>query len=884
MSRRLVVALVVCLWPLMAAAQSPGQVPAARSARLAVTVLDPSNAVIPNATVTVIGTESATEATVAPVVPIKTSGAGVAAFDAIAPGKYTIRAEFPGFETIEVRDFRVKAGENKRAIVLPLQKQTASVTVARDKRDDALDPKGNAFSTVLTREQIAALPDDPDEMEAALKAMAPPGSSIRVDGFSGGKLPPKSQIRSIRLPKMDMLAAQNHGGINGMLFIDIGTQPGMGPLAGSADFTLRDSALNARNPFTPVEGDEGLRQFGGSLSGTLVQNKTSFSLSGQGGRQWTSNNLLAAVPGTTLASAVRQPTDQSNFSGLLTSAINKDHTARFSFARTAADRSNLGVGGYNLPGRAYEQNASDNTLRLSESGPLGKRFFTESRLQVHWNSTSLQSAYELPAIVVLDAFTSGGAQQTGDRRVRDFEAATDLDYVRGRHSLRTGALFEGGDYRTNQTSNYLGTYTFTSLEAYDAGTPASFTRRIGDPSIRYTNLQAGVYVQDDWRAARALMVSPGIRYEAQNLISDQNNVSPRVSVTYSPYKSGKTTFRGGYGFFNDWLGVTTYEQTLQVDGERQKEVNILNPSYPDPGVGGTAPPTNKYLLGSGIALPQSLTANVGIDRQITPTFRVNATYTYRRGMQLLRGSNTNAPVNSSGGVRPDPSFSNIVEVRSDAGMHVQSINVGANFIALNWHRTFFVSNYNYARAESNTSGAFSLPANGDDLGAEWGPSAVRHRFASSVNTSPIANLSVALNFRAQSGTPYTITTGLDSNGDGVFNDRPAGVGRNSAWTQGQWDLGARVSYAMGFGTRAQAGGAGGGQTMVVRMGGGDMAGGFGGGAAGKRYRVECYVAVQNVTNHNNYISVSGVQTSPFFGLPTNVLNPRKAEIGLRFGF
>ena len=78
-----------------------------------------------------------------------------------------------------------------------------------------MDPRGSAFSTVLTREQIEALPDDPDEMERVLKAMAPPGATIRVDGFTGGKLPPKSQIRSIRLPRMDMFAAQNHGGMSG---------------------------------------------------------------------------------------------------------------------------------------------------------------------------------------------------------------------------------------------------------------------------------------------------------------------------------------------------------------------------------------------------------------------------------------------------------------------------------------------------------------------------------------------------------------------------------------------------------------------------------------------------------------------------------------------
>ena len=58
----------------------------------------------------------------------------------------------------------------------------------------------------------------------------------------------------------------------------------------------------------------------------------------------------------------------------------------------------------------------------------------------------------------------------------------------------------------------------------------------------------------------------------------------------------------------------------------------------------------------------------------------------------------------------------------------------------------------------------------------------------------------------------------------------------------------------------------------------------GGGADGARYRVEFYVSAQNLTNHDNYVGYSGVLTSPFFGQPTNVMNPRKIEIGARVGF
>jgi hypothetical protein len=113
------------------------------------------------------------------------------------------------------------------------------------------------------------------------------------------------------------------------------------------------------------------------------------------------------------------------------------------------------------------------------------------------------------------------------------------------------------------------------------------------------------------------------------------------------------------------------------------------------------------------------------------------------------------------------------------------------------------------------------------------------------------------------------------------------MSRNSALTPGQWDLGIRLAYAVGFGQKPQAGGAGGGTQMIMIGGpgsGGSMPGGFGGGADSKRYRVEFYVSAQNVTNHANCVGYSGVMTSSFFQKATNVLNPRKVELGLRFAF
>lgn len=851
--------------------------------RLIVTVIDQTGAVIPSAPVTVTGQDEATRASGVRIVA--TSAVGVAAIDQLVPGRYTLQVEFPGFEPAVVRDLRIRTGDTRRTVLLRLAKLDEEVNVTRDQQTAALDPLGAAFSTVLTREQIAALPDDPEEMERVLKAMAPPGAVIRVDGFTGGKLPPKSQIRSIRLPRMDSLAAQNHGGLGGIMHIDIMTQPGSGPTRGSVDLAFRDDALNARNPFAPTKGDEQLQRYGVSLSGTIRPNRSSYSATIQRGVQYDTGNLLASLPSGTRAEPVRQPTESWLFTGRFDQAVTRDHTVRLSFQRSSTERRNQGIGGFDLPERAYTGTSSDNLFRMSENGPLGRRFFTESRLQLRWSGSESRSILDAQTIRVLDAFTSGGAQVSGGTRGVEFELASDLDYVRGRHSMRTGVLLEGGRYHSDETSNDLGTFTFSSLADYQAGRPAAYTRRVGNPDVRYSNVQAGVYVQHDFRVARSVVLSYGLRYEAQTLVPDQNNFSPRVSVTWSPLKSGRTTLRAGWGWFEDWLGTSVYRQTRQVDGSRQRELNILSPGYPDPGDFVAFPPTNRYLLGDDLVLPSSISANAGVDQQLVGSLRVSAAYTYRRGRALFRGRNRNTPVD---GVRPDPEFSNVIEVRSDASSRSHSLNVGANMILLNWHRTLVAANYTYTRSDSNTSGAFALPASGDDIGQEWGPTTPRHRAGAQFSTQITSSLGVSLTARVQSGTPYTITTGLDDNRDGVFSDRPAGVGRNSVTTSAQWDVGARVSYVIGLGEPAQAGGGAGGTQVMVAIGGsggGMPAGGIAvSGPGDKRFRLEFYASAQNVTNHHNYAGYSGVETSPFFLQPTTVVNPRKVEVGLRFSF
>ena len=849
-----------------------------RMSTLRIAVVDQTRAVIVGASVSARPLDRTADA-----VSVLTNERGEAVFGELPHGRYEITIQSPGFEAARIEGLRFR-GNTRREVTLALAKLAEEVTVERDPRERATDPRGNSFGNVLTPDQIDALPDDPDEMEEALKQMAGPGAVIRVDGFRGGKLPPKSQIRGIRL-RRDMFAAEYHGG--GMVFVDILTNPGGGPFRGSADVTFRDESLNARNPMAPRRGPEQQHTAGFTASGTLWKNRTGFSFSTTGATGFDSRTILAALPGERLSDVVRRPSDRTAFTARLDHSLSRSHTLRASYQRNGTESENLGVGDFDLPERAYSRDSDEDVLRLSFSGPAGRLFYNESRFQVRSSATRSESLTSAPALLVLDSFNRGGAQIGGGRHGTEIELASDIDFARGPHSMRAGLLLEAGSYRSDDVRNAAGTFTFASLDAFLAGRPTTFSQRTGDPLVEFSHAQLGWYVQDDIRVSRSLSLSLGVRHEVQTHADDAFNLAPRASATWSPFRNGKTIVRGGFGIFYDWYDSQTHEQTLRVDGSRQSEIVIRNPGYPNPMAGGSVAvlPSGRIVRAGDLKLPTIARSNVAIERALTTHARVIAGYSFARGSHLLRGRNVNAPDPS--GARPDPSAGNLVRIESTgrSDTHVLHTSLAFN---LPWHRLNLFANYALGSSRNDTDGAFSLPADSFDPAAEWGPSAMdaRHRASALLNMDLWKGFRLSSNIYGSSGLPYNVTTGFDDNGDTVSNDRPSGVGRNSERGKGRWDVGARLSWTFGFGTRADSG-AGPGPQVVIRTIGGpapESMGGFSGGAEDKRWRFEIYVAGTNLLNRTNPLTYSGVMTSPFFGQFTSAAPGRRLEVGTRFYF
>jgi Carboxypeptidase regulatory-like domain len=902
-----------CTW--LSAASAFAQAPA--TATLQVTVLDETRGVLPGAAVTLARTDAADKAS--EIGPTLASQQGQVKFENLVPGRYAIKAEFSGFQTRTLPDVRIRSGENKQVVVLQIDRVLSSVTVERDKQAAASD-RDITFGSVLTREQIDALSDDPDELRRQLQDIAGPDAKILVDSFEGRDLPPKALIKSIRVTR-DQFAPEVH--FAGELRIEILTQPGIGPVRGNLRSGFYDSLMDGENPLVDRTAPAQSWMYGVGLNGTLIGERASFNVNFNGQDSYSTPVLYAATPGGQVAGNVPVKTANDNyfFNGGIDYALTRDQVLRLHVQGSKFSSGNIGIGSYDLPGRAYSTEDSRFGLFLQQNGPLGRRFVLNTRVSIFGSDSEANSVLDEMTVIVNDAFTSGGAQRTGGTHARNYWFNSDLDYVRGIHSMRTGIDVQVATFETNSNSNYLGTYVFADLDAFNARTPRSYTRKIGDPALSYSNVQGGVYFQDDIKIRKNFTITGGVRYEAQTHVPDALNFAPRAGFTWAPFKGGKTTLRGSWGMFYDWLPTGTYLQTLQIDGVRQREVNLVNPSFPDPGDVGTAPPTNRYILAEERDMAYSQRLSAGIAQAISRRVNTNLLYTYAYRYSLLTGRNINTPVN---GVRPDPDFANVVLATSAGHGRQHMVNASANInlgpmaptggpaggpggpIMIGggggpmmfmmgpggppattgprwqWNRGLTLSGfYGYGQNYDNTDGAFAIPAS-LILASEWGPAMFdrRHQTQFAITSTALRNLTARLSVFGQSAPPINVRTGTDDNGDLVFNDRPEGLGRNSERTMSTWNTSMNFGYSFTLGKKTVTS-TGGVQIMGSPAG---LTVNPTGAQTMPRYRLNIGVNVNNVFNQPAYGGFSGIVTSPFFLKPTTAGGLRRITFNTNVSF
>lgn len=851
---------------------------------LRVTVLDPTDAALIIAQVTIVDSRGA-ETTA------KVDDRGIAVFENLNAGNYQIKATADSFRPITT-PFNVRRGENRTTLRLALATIEQSVVV---QDQDAANRRDNGFTQTLTQEQIDALPDDPDEMADELMRMAGPGAQIFVNGFRGGRMPPKDQIQQIRF-HTNSFSSEYHEA--GMIRVEVITKPGMGGWSGMTNFGFRDESLNAKNHFADEKGAEQMRRYMVNFQGPIAKGKTGLTVSFDGNSSYDSRTINALSPaGSSITGLAETPVNAMNFTARVEHLVNKQDQLQLEYSRRQNDRRNIGVGDFDLPERAYATDNSTDTVRVRSTNVFGKKLFSEFRFSLIDSTLATNPLSTLPTIRVNEAFNAGGAGTLGERHAREIEIAQNFDFSAGRkHSMRAGLLFEAGWWDSNQRSNAFGTYTFTSLDAYNAGRPATYSIRTGDPVVDYQQVKAGWYLQDDFRPAKTLQASIGVRQEIQTQVDSRWNFAPRAAFTWNATR--KTTIRGGYGIFYDWYDSALYEQTIRVDGHHQIDSIIQNPAFPiSDNVGTRLPPS--VIRSASLEQPIIQQASFGLERPLTNWADFRTDYMWTRGSNTLRSINVNAPVN---GVRPDSTVGNITEIQSSGRRASDRFTVAVNARYIP-RRILGMVMYQYANARNFSDFPTALPADSLNPDADWGPSAqdVRHRIFFNFNT-PLANgVRLGLSVQGSSALPYNITTGLDNNGDTVFSDRPAGVGRNSARGASQWMSTMRLNKSFSLGGARSGppniplppppptGGAAGG-AMNQRVGAGGPGDGGGGPqmvvmeGGNARYRLDVFLNVMNAFNNVNYNAFIGNQLSKFYGQATSAMPPRRVEIGFSLGF
>ena len=938
-------------------------------------VTDQSGAVVPNATVTVKGPAGLTRTTA-------TAEDGMYVLGGLPAGDYSADAAAPQLVLPHPEKVTLRVGVQTLNLQLRLAVTSVQVTVS----DEAVpavstDAANNAGAVVLRGDDLDALSDDPDDLAADLQALAGPsagpgGGSIFIDGFSSGQLPPKESIREIRInqnpfsPDYDKL---------GLGRVEILTKPGSSQFHGSVGYNHGDDVWNARNPYAAQKATLQLNEFENSFSGSLSR-RSSFTLGLE--RQAVDNGsivnavtldptTLEATPFTDTVTAVQR---RWMVSPRIDYQLNDANTLSFRYSYVHTSVGEAGIGGFNLESRGDRRLNTYNTAQFIETFVHGA-LVNETRFQYYRWSNDVLANNLVPSVQVLGAFNSGGnpvGHSTDLQNNYEFQNYTTL--IHSAHTWRFGVRLRAQTDDNVSPQNFLGTFTFsgalapvldasnqpvldpsgqpvlTQIQAIEqyrrtvlfqglgysaalirqlGGGASQFTLSAGHPEIAAHQIDAGLFVGDDWRVRPNLTLNLGVRYEVQTNIGEHMDFAPRVGIAWAPHagqnRQPKTVLRFGFGMFYDRFALANTIAAERYNGITQQQYVISNPNFypnvPDiSAFGGSIVPQQIQLIDSNLRSPYVMQSAATVERQLPKNTTLSITYTNSHALHVLRSLDINAPLPGSyipgrpgTGTfpfgTPDPHF-----LMTSSGLYNQNqliVNVNTKLNS----QVSLSGAYTWNRAKSNTDGLGTFPANPYDFTGEYGPASndVRQRvqLTGSINTR--WNIRFSPNITLQSGPPFDITTGTDLYGTTLYNGRPGItadaskpgviqtsyglldpnpvpgqplVSRNSGRGPGLIMVNLRVGKTFAFGPQRSS-------SAPSNV---SSPGIFSSPGPERRYNVTISMSARNILNNTNPGPIIGNIASPLFGQANQMqggangegfsenANNRRLELQARFTF
>ena len=674
---------------------------AAQTATVHGQVFDQSGAVVPNATVVATNSHGRETKTT-------TAGDGSYSFVDLQPGTYRFQASAPDL-VLEPLSVDVRAGTQTVKLELRVAATHQEVTVKQDTGAGlSTDSSENASALVLRGNDLNALADNPEDLAADLQALAgpsagPDGSSLYIDGFSGGELPPKDSIREIRInqnpfsPEYDKL---------GYGRVEILTKPGANKFHGGGYFNFGDSIWNSRNPYASRKAPFLLREYGASLEGPL-RKSASFFLAVDGA----AIDNGAIINGSTLDPAT--PTIIDPYTQVFTipqqrirPSLRIDYqltptdtvSLRYQFAD--ADIRHSGVGGFDLTSMGVHNHGTDQSFQLSNVLALGTNALNETRFQYYRAQISNVSENAAPQLQVLNSFTGGGSQVgNSSNLLNSWEFQNYVGIERHKHMLRGGIRLRAATIENTSPIDFGGTFIFagrtapeldssnqpvvgatgqpvmssiSSIEAYRrtllfqnagmspsqvrafGGGASQFTMNAGDPALGLDQEDFGIFVGDTWRLKPNLTFDYGLRYEWQTNMHDGHDFAPRLGLAWAPMfgqssSALRTVIRAGFGVFYQRLDIVDVLTARRYNGIDQQSFVVTNPDFfpsipSASSLAGIRSQQAVEQLSPKLRAPYLMESAIGVERQLPAHTTVALTYVNSHGLHQFLTNDINAPL------------------------------------------------------------------------------------------------------------------------------------------------------------------------------------------------------------------------------------------------
>jgi len=857
-------------------------------------VTDETGAIIPAAEVDLVDANGTISG------KYKSDGAGNFQVNAPHAGKFMLVVSEPGFKTVRTLVIigipapatAAAAPVSPMRIILPIAAVATNVEVNAENNQDLTSTDENSDSSVLTTQDLKALPIFDNDYVSAMGAFLDSnmsgtgGSGLLVDGVEANRATVSSSaVQEVQINQDPYSARYYYPGRGQM---EIMTKSAAEHYHGQFNFYFRDSAMNAQNALAPSKPFEERRIYEGHTTGPIPHAQKSSFLVSFNRAEEDRDSVVSATIAPTLSNPtgvfqanVAAPTRDTEFSGRTGHQFGDQHSAYVQYSYEDWTGQNQGVGGQTLASGGYNAEYREDDLMMHLDSTLSAVFLNQVSLVGEHTSSRNQNTAEGPRINLPGDFLSGSAQSDAFGTEYNFRFSDIVSWTRGHHLVKYGANVPHISRRAyDDHNNELGTYTFgptvaadgvtvlqTTFQNYTNNLPSAYSQNTGVTHFIYHQQEMGAFVQDQYKINNRLSITPGIRYDWQNFLATRRlGISPRFSFAWVLDPSSKTIVRGGGGIYYDRFGGGPMLDLARYENGRRRSVQVsLTPSTLP--VSGCVPiskcitlaaqPPSLVQLQPNAKIPYQIQYGVSIERQLGERATGTISVYSVRGIDMFRSLDVNAPTQLSGyKQRPNPAYGRIRQMQPAGFFEGSGMDIAYRG-RLNKYFTGF-GRYTWSHYESNTGGISWYPEIQTDPEAEWSNSGFdkRHQVNLYAMFHPEGLLNLAVGAFASTGSPWTVLTGTDEYGDNLFNTRPDGVHRNTKTNPSYVDMDVRWGHDFAFTANK----------------------------ADDAPKVGFSVGAFNVLNHVNGWGIDQIQTSPSFGQITGASPARRIQLGMRFQF